>query len=255
MAKSMLIVYESVDRFGRMSEYWKRYINFYEEYWGGPTSPYGVWFGNEYNDFRERLSCALRVPDEEVRDCLFMKSKDGGYLISPLRSFKNAYMLDSDNCIPPPWFILFDDSEREFFYTHMGFGRVHYGTALGKGLGRIDEADRIIEESFKKYGGEENAHSLFMKLKKIQSGLFELRTWLSEFDEAGYLVLDYGELCSFLSPYTLNGDRSSKEIWDVLSNLEKNDMEQCRLVLGLFLQKWQTIKQKVSEDITARGAQ
>lgn len=67
MAKSMLIVYETVDRFGRMSEYWKRYVNFYEEYWGGPTSPYGVWFGNEYNDFREKLSGALQVPDEEIR--------------------------------------------------------------------------------------------------------------------------------------------------------------------------------------------
>ncbi|MCC6711736.1 MAG: hypothetical protein IT344_00090 [Candidatus Dadabacteria bacterium] len=255
MAKSMLIVYEPIDKFGRMSEYWKRYINFYEEYWGGPTSPYGVWFGNEYNDFRGRLSSALRVPDEEIEDCLFMKSKGGGYLISPFRSFGNAYILDSDNHVPLHWFILFDDSEREFFYTHMGFGRVHYAAGLKNGAGRIDEADRIIEESFKKYGGEENAHPLFMKLKKIQSGLFELRTWLSEFDEAGYLVLDYGELCSFLSPYTLNNDRSSKEIWDALSNLEKKDLEQCRLVLGLFLQKWQTVRQKVSEDITGKGAQ
>lgn len=255
MAKSMLIVYEPVDRFGRMSEYWKRYVNFYEQYWGGPTSPYGVWFGNEYSDFREKLSSVLEVPDEEIQDCLFMKGKDGGYLISPFRSFKNAYILDSDNYIPLPWFIPFDDGEREFFYTHMGFGRIHYATGLGKGASRINEADRIIEDSFKRYGGEENSHPLFMKLKKIQSGLFSLKSWLSEFDEEGYLVLDYGELCSFLSPYTLNSDRSSKEIRDMLSNLEKDDMEQCRLALGLFLQKWETVKQKVTSDITDRGAQ
>lgn len=251
----MLIVYEPIDRFGRMSEYWKRYVNFYEQYWGGPTSPYGVWFGNEYNDFREKLSNALQVPDEEIQDCLFMKAKDGGCLISPFHSFKNAYILDADNHVPLPWFIPFDDSEREFFYTHMGFGRIHYGADLRNGVKRINDADGIIEDSLRKYGGEENPHPLPMKLKKIQSELFGLKSWLSEFDEGSHLVLDYGELCSFLSPYTLNSDRSSKEIWDVLSNLKDDDMEQCRLILGLFLQKWETIKQKISGEITERGAQ
>lgn len=242
----MLIVYEPIDRFGRMSEYWRNYISFYEEYWGGPTSPYGVWFGNDYNDFRTRLSDFLGVEEDGIQDCLFMKGSLGDYLISPLRSFKNDYILDSDNCIPAHWFIPFRDEERKFFYTHLGFGRIHYGADVMKCIARIDEADGIIGDVTTEFADSENDSALFMKLKKIQSDIYELKAWLSEFDPSGYVVLDYGELCSFLSPYSLNIDHSSRDIWSILENLKNNNMEESRQALNSIFQKWETVKQQVS---------
>ena len=247
MPKSTIIVYEPIEKFGRMSEYWGKYISFYEEYWGGPTSPYGVWFGDEYDDFQYKLSKFLDV--DEIQDCLFIKGSGGKYLISPLRSFKNKYMSHSDNHIPLQWFILFEDDERKFFYTHMGFGRIHYGTDLKQSLNRIDKADRIIEDSITRHRKATDQSAFLMKLKKIQSGLFELRTWLSEFDSHSYVVLDYGELCSFISPYTLNMDHTSKELWNMLSNLNRDNIEESRQILNSLLQKWETVKQKVTGEI------
>jgi hypothetical protein len=253
MPNSALMVYEPIDKFGRMSEYWSKYISFYEKYWGGPTSPYGVWFGDDYRDFQYNLSKYLEV--DKIQDCLFMKGSDGKYLISPLRSFKNKYMLHSDNHIPLQWFILFEDNERKFFYTHMGFGRIHYGTDLKQSLSRIDKADRIIENSITTHKEATEQSAFLMKLKKIQSDLFELRAWLSEFDTFSYLVLDYGELCSFISPYTLNMDHSSKEVWDMMNNLDNGNIVESKRVLNSLLQKWETIKQKVSEDILKNDIQ
>lgn len=255
MPKSMLIVYEPINKFGRMSEYWKNYIEFYEEYWGGPTSPYGVWFGNEYSDFRNKLSKFLNVEWDEVQDCLFMKGGDGNYLISPLRSFKNTYILDSDNYIPLQWFILFDDKERKFFYTHLGFGRIHYGTDLKESLRRIDKADGIIDDFAARHGEGESPPALLMKLKKIQSDLFVLRAWLSEFDTSSYVVLDYGEICSFISPYTLNMDHSSKDAWDILDNLKKENIEESQRILNSLLQKWESAKQKILTDVLKNDVQ
>jgi hypothetical protein len=253
MPKSTLIVYEPIDKFGRMSEYWSKYISFYKEYWGGPTSPYGVWFGDEYRDFQYKLSKFLEV--DEIHDCLFMKGSDGKYLISPLRLFKNKYMLHSDNHIPLQWFILFEDDERKFFYTHMGFGRIHYGTDLKQSLNRIDKADGIIEDSITAHSEATEQSAFLMKLKRIQSDLFELRAWLSEFDTLSYLVLDYGELCTFINPYTLNMDHSSKEAWNMLSNLNNGNIGESRRILNSLLEKWETVKKKVSADILKKDIQ
>lgn len=255
MPKSMLIVYESINKFGRMTEYWKNYITFYEEYWGGPTSPYGVWFGNEYIEFRDKLSKFLNIERDELQDCLFMRGNDGNYLISPLRSYKNPYILNSDNYIPLHWFILFDDKERKFFYTHLGFGRIHYGTDLKECLRRIDEADGIIDDSTATHDESDNPPAMVMKLKKIQSEIFILKTWLSEFDMSSYVVLDYGEICSFISPYALNMDHSSKDIWEMLNNLKMENMGESQRILNSLLQRWESAKQKILTDVLKNDVQ
>ena len=77
VAQSLLIVYEPFDSFVENKGYWNEYITFYENYWGGPTSPYGVWFGKEYETFREALTNYLGIDDHEIEDCFFMKDKDG----------------------------------------------------------------------------------------------------------------------------------------------------------------------------------
>jgi len=137
----------------------------------------------------------------------------------------------------------------------LGFGRIHYGTDLKESLRRIDEADGIIDDFAARHGEGESPPVLLMKLKKIQSEMFILKTWLSEFDMSSYVVLDYGEICSFLSPYTLNMDHSSKDIWEMLNNLKMENMGESQRILNSLLQRWESAKQKILTDVLKNDVQ
>ena len=132
MAISSIFIYEPIDSFRDKSYYWKEYIEFYEKYWGGPTSPFGVWFGNEYENFRNSLSSHLEMDMEEIEDCYFMKDSDGKYFVSPMYSKANSS--HSENIIPIDWFILFSEEEKKTLYTHWGFNAISYDTRVDKAL-------------------------------------------------------------------------------------------------------------------------
>ncbi|NIP30729.1 MAG: hypothetical protein GTN99_05800, partial [Candidatus Dadabacteria bacterium] len=107
MATSNLIIYEPLSAFGQQSDYWKNYIEFYELYWGGPTSPFGVWFGNEYENFRRSLSERIDVPESDIKDCFFLKDDEGGYFVAPVESDVQNYLIYIENIIPAEWFLMF----------------------------------------------------------------------------------------------------------------------------------------------------
>ena len=105
MAKSTLVLYEPLGSMTENSYYWTEYVQFYEQYWGGPTSPFGVWFGNEYESFIRALSGHLGIDAGEVEHCFFTKDEDGKYYIAPFNSKSNLFFCE--NFIPVEWFILF----------------------------------------------------------------------------------------------------------------------------------------------------
>lgn len=246
MVSSMLIVYEPIERFERKRDYWNKYINFFEQYWGGPTSPYGVWFGKEYEDFRRSLSKYLGIVEEEIDDCFFMRDDEGRYYISLINPLTNTFALCSENFIPPHWFILFENQERKFFYTHMGFGRIHYCTKINFALARIKDQDEIINRANERYNTTELKSPFFLKLRKIQSEALELYAWLSEFDTSGYLILDYGEICSYIDPLIMKNEHSVKDMWDLLGHIKRDQMEEAQIRLTAMLEKWEDLKRKIS---------
>ncbi len=249
MAQGALIVYEPLDCFSEKRGYWNEYIAFYEKYWGGPTSPYGVWFGKEYEVFREALSNYLGVDDQEIEDCFFMKDKDGIYYVSPLNRVK-TYLLYSENYIPLEWFILFKDDERQFFYTPWGFGGMHYDTKIGLSLKRIKEADDILSNISTVHKKSEFKLTLFRRLNEIQARIIEIENWLSGFDSTGYVLLNYGEISSFIHPYTLKNERSVKEVWQLLSLASESRFDEGELVLNLLTEKWEDIRSKATGEIS-----
>ncbi len=255
MAQSLLVVYEPFDSFVEKKGYWNNYITFYEKYWGGPTSPYGVWFGREYEVFREALSNYLGIDDQEIEDCFFMKDKDGRYYISPLTPQINPYLLYSENYIPLDWFILFNDDEREFFYTPWGFAGMHYDTKISLSLQRMKEAEEILRNISTVYKKSELKLILFQKLNEIQARIVELKNWLSRFDSSGYVLLNYGEICSFIHPYTLKNERSVKEIWQLLSFVGEGRFKEAQTVLNLLAEKWEDIRRRASGDISSFSIQ
>lgn len=100
MANSILVVYEPLEEVLYNRNYWKEYIDFYEKYWDGPSSFQSVWFGNEYDYFRDGLSNHLGLDKDLIEDCFFIKEKDEKYYISPLTTNANPYVLGSENYIP-----------------------------------------------------------------------------------------------------------------------------------------------------------
>jgi hypothetical protein len=247
MAESLLIVYEPLDMFVEKKSYWDDYVTFYEKYWGGPTSPFGVWFGREYETFMEALSKHLGIDEEEIEHCFFMKDK-GGYYITPLGSKANSYILSSENYIPLEWFVLFRDEEREFFYTPWGFAGMHYDAKINLGLKRLKEADGIIRRAVEEH--RKGELPIFQKLDEIQMGIIELEKWLSGFDPSGYVLLNYGEVSSFIHPYTLKNERSVKEMWDVLFLMGEGHIDKAQLTLNMIVEKWEDIRKKASGDIS-----
>ncbi len=249
MSKCFLIVYEPLDNLGEKRDYWNSYVNFYEKYWGGPTSPYGVWFGQEYETFRKAFSEHVGIDEEEIEECFFMKDEAGRYLISLFGSSPNPYLLSFENYIPEEWFLLFKGGKRESFYTHWGFGGILYDAKIGQSLEWLKEADEIIRKALQRYENTKSTSPVLNKLREIQFGVHKLRDWLSGFDPSGHLILNYGEISSFIHPYTLKNENSVEEIWHVLSLIDKDRIEEADSALNILVQKWDDIRRKASGEV------
>ena len=245
MANSTLIVYEPVENFGDKTDYWFSYVDFYEKYWGGPTSPFGVWFGNEYENFRKAISSNLDMEEEDIEDCFFMKDESGRYYIAPLGSKGQSHIFVSENIIPLHWFVIFRGEERKILYTHWGFNAISYDTKLESGLQRLKEAEKVLGSAIDEY---ESSSQLLNKLADIKAGVRKLFSLLSGFDPSGSVVLNYGEVCSFIHPYTIRNENSVKDLWDVLTLLGGGGIADADSRLSMLTQKWDDIRRKASGD-------
>jgi hypothetical protein len=83
----------------------------------------------------------------------------------------------------------------------------------------------------------------------MSQGLSELQAWFSGFDKSGFVVLNYGELCSFLHASTLKNERSVGEMWEFLHLLSKGQLEDAAASLKILFQKWEDIRTKTSGNI------
>ena len=242
MATSTLVVYEPLDSFGEQSEYWLEYSKFYEQYWGGPTSPFGVWFGNEYENYRKALSMHLNLDDDEIRDCFFLKKGDEDYFIAPLADSNNIFSFE--NSIPHEWFLLFHTNERKNFYTHWGFNTIHYDADLGDAKKRLEEAGEII-------GGllaSEEKISFSGYLSYMNEGIDNLKNWINNFSMGGFIVLNYGDICSHIHLLTLKNEKSVDEYSNFLNLLEQRKIEEADIALRIFSQKWEEIRRRCEGD-------
>ncbi len=238
MATSTLIVYEPLDSFGDQSEYWLEYSKFYEMYWCGPTSPFGVWFGNEYQNFRVALSEHMNIEDSEIKDCFFLKKGEQDYFIAPLIGSENIFSFE--NSIPHEWFIMFERDERKNFYTHWGFNTIHYDTSLAKARSRLDKRGNIIKDFIS--SAVETPFAGY--LNYLNDGVDNLKSWLNKFEKEGFIILNYGEICTHIHISTLHNEESVGEISKFLKLLQQKKIEEADSVLRLFFQKWEDIKHK-----------
>ncbi|MCY3985703.1 MAG: hypothetical protein OXF23_01475 [Candidatus Dadabacteria bacterium] len=238
MPSSTLIVYEPLDSFREKSQYWSRYLKFYELYWGGPTSPFGIWFGNEYSAFRQALSDHLDSPHEDLPDCLFMKDEGGSYFVAPTSDSLNCF--SSENIVPFEWFLLFSEEGRKNFYTHWGFNSIHYNSTLEHSKSRLVSSRDKIEKTM----SSEPLNSLEFFLHNLDRSLEDLRKWLVQFDSRSYMVLNYGDICNYIHPYTLKNENSVTEVNKILELVSLSNFAEAELALKVFFQKWDDISTK-----------
>jgi len=242
MALSVLMVYEPVESTRDKQSYWRSYISFYEKFWDGAATPQSSWYGSEYEEFRESLSEQLGMSKSEIEDCFFMKDEEGKYYLVPVGSKVNLNLFSAENFVPLEWFLMYEGEEKKYFYTHTGFGAIHhdaiyYNARVETALGRLDENIADIDKALEHSGGD----MLSDTLRDIREGAVNVRDWLGGFDPGGFILLNYGEICSHIEPDSMRNEDSVSELKAVLKLAAEGKSEEARISLTMLLSKWEEI--------------
>ncbi|MCC6712823.1 MAG: hypothetical protein IT344_05605 [Candidatus Dadabacteria bacterium] len=240
MAMSVLMVYEPLGS-ARDQDYWRSYIKFYEQFRDGPATPQSVWYGREYETFRESFSAETGVAGDAIRDCFFFRDEDGEYYLTPVGRKANVNMFTAEDFIPLEWFLMYRGEEKKYFYTHSGWGAVsrdaiYYRTRLRDAALRLEEAGRDIEAWTASGPGPVSSI-----VEGLAAGAGSLRHWLSSFDENGFVLLNYGEISTRIAPGSLRNEDSVSELGNALLLARENDPGRAGTALMALVAKWDSI--------------
>lgn len=247
MAISVLMVYQPIESTGEMESYWRSYINFYEKYWDGPATPQSSWYGKEYEDFRSSLSGELGLGADEIRDCFFIKDKEGKHFLAPITKEVNLNIFSAENFIPYEWLLMYIGDEKKYFYTHTGFGAVHqdaiyYNTRVKDAQDRLKESISDLDDALSELGEKSAYPTLSEILSATNEGVENLLGWLNGFDGTGFVLLNYGELCAHIVQDTLKNEDSVTEIRQAIELAADGDYEASESALRVLESKWEEIR-------------
>ncbi len=251
MAQAVLMVYENLDSIKENGAYWKDYVEFYEKYWDAPATPKSSWWGQEYDDFRESLSKQLGLEKKHIRDCFFTKDEENNYFICPIGTKVNLNIMACDNFIPLEWFLLFESSQKGYFYTHTGFGAVHhdaiyYSSDLAGSLERLNASLGILSAYVNDSSSDIGKYPELKNLSFVAQGVSHLQEWIKGFSDKGVIMLNYGEICNFIEPDSMKNEDSVGEVKKILESIEKEDLTSADSMLKLLNFKWLDISSKAS---------
>ena len=239
MAQSTLIVYDSIESLDTDERlYWGKYIQFYEQYWGGPMSPFGIWFGNEYENFSAAIAEYFSVEKGAVRDCFFIRSKDGLF-VCPLSAGENPNVLSCENAVPIEWCAVFDESGRRNFYSHWGFSSIHYNARVVDIKEKLVFCSDVLARARTK-----TAHKgLLAAIDWMSGGIGEMDGWFSGKDGDACAVLNYGDVCSVLTPQSLDRERTVEQFAETLSLLDDGQWESAYTLWERIVRRWEDLRQ------------
>ena len=248
MPSCYLQVYENIKNTGDDQKYWEEYTSFYEQFWGGPTSPYGLWFGNEYSAFEESLCEHMQIQKKDIKQCLFIKENNEYYICPSEENSKNKlYSYLVNNLVPLHWFLLFTEEQKKVFKTHWGFGAIHYTSTIKNGLKMIKDGNDLkvsINEM------ENPAKEAFIK---IFDELSTTENWLSEFKTDSILILNYGDLLANLPQSSLDKEDSVSILSDIKILIKEKSFSDSEKLLNFLIERWLKIEfsNKKSESLSA----
>ena len=227
------MVYQNLKNITEEKEYWDKYIKFHELYWDGPNASQNVFYGNEYEEYRSSLSKYLEVDPDNIKDCLFTKHESGEYYLTPLGVDSDKYIMESENSIPSHWFLLFENSEKKFFYSHAGEGAIqpdgiYYNTDCSLSKKRLNNVKSILENQSS--NDIPNEFELFTK--ELAFGLSEIYYWIEKFPDDSMIVLNYAEISSVIHEFTLKNENSVSDLWAIIDLISSNNINLITVGVG-----------------------
>jgi hypothetical protein len=118
-----------------------------------------------------------------------------------------AHVVSASWTVPLPWFALVDPEERQLRLD--GRRRVWWRVPMGRARARAAQAERIVRGGL---GDGEPADVLA-----------ETGAWLTQFDRASVVELDYGGVVDPLDDEALRNDDSADQVRDALQALREGD--------------------------------
>ena len=260
MAQTVLMVYEKLETLKENRDYWQKYIKFYEKFWDGPATPNSSWWGRDFDEFRQSLSNELNLDESLINDCFFIKNEENNYFICPVGMQTNLNIITCENYVPLEWFSIFDEDEKHYFYTHTGFGAIHhdaiyYRTTIDSSLKKMDNFQEMLFESFNKKENDLKNYPELQKLKFLIEGIDNLKNWVINFDNSGLIILNYGEICSYIEQNTLKNENSVGELLDILNSFRYGDFNKAESDLRILDYKWTDIAAKAIGETDFRTLQ
>lgn len=236
MPSCCLQVYQRLSHFKEDKEYWSEYTDFYERFWGGPTSPYGLWFGNEYGAFQNALCDQLDIKEKEIRECLFIKEDNENFICPDNKLNEVPFSFLVDNLIPIHWFFMFEEQKKKTFKTHWGFGAIHYQSSIS------DVKESIEEFTSLKSKIEITNVDLGKYLEVIQDDLNNLREWIDKFPTDSIVILNYGDLLASFPMNSLDKEDSVKIVADFKKELSDSNQDVAKELFEFLLNRWTNIE-------------
>lgn len=241
------MVYQNLANIKEDKEYWDKYIKFHELYWDGPNASQNVFYGNEYEEYRNSLSKYLEIEPDQIKDCLFTKHENGDYYLTPLGVDSDKYIMESENSIPAQWFLMFESKEKKFFYSHAGDGAIqpdgiYYNTDCALSKKRLESAKDILES----ISNESVPKEFDIFQKELLFGISEMYYWIEKFPDDSMIVLNYAEISSVIHEFTLKNENSVSDLWIIIQNLSNKDFENANSSLKIYKQKWDEITKNCS---------
>lgn len=252
MAQSVIMIYESLEAIKSKRDYWKTYIDHYEKFWDGPATPQSSWWGREYDEFRISLAERLGLTKEHINNAFFIRDENNRYYVCPVGDEVNMNIMASENMIPYEWFLMFDPREKDYFYTHTGFGAIqqdtiYYRTKISDSLARLEKSSRILAEKLNDEIGKDKYPGI-SSLIYLQSGIENIKNWLTGFSGEAIVILNYGEICGLIDRNSFSNENSVGEIHSVLDMLNQEDFSGADTSLKVLNAKWSEIYVKSSSD-------
>lgn len=257
MAQSVLMIYEALDKINDKKGYWKQYIEFYEKYWDGPATPQSSWWGMEYEEFRNSLADKLGIEKEYIENAFFLKNNAGKYFLCPIGNKVNMNIISSEDIIPYEWFLMFESEEKDYFYTHTGFGAIHhdaiyYKTSVSKARARLGNAYNILGEAIS-HDNKIKHHPDLSGLTLLKTGIGNILQWLEGFSDSGVIILNYGEICNRIEQNSFRNEDSVGEINSIITSLEKGDLSHAESSLRILNVKWAGLSGLAGDDYSGSG--
>lgn len=146
-----------------------------------------------------------------------------------------AYVQTCTWLVPPPWFVLFEPSERQLVTGDTAERSLAYRTSIGHARRRVGRALEALET-----------------LRRVApdapglEGLLDLRRWLDEFHHHSRVELDYDGLVDVLDDDQLRADSSVEDLVEAVSALRRGRTDVAVAAYERVLNRWRPLQARES---------